>query len=402
MSRSLGNWLAVGVFAFWAALTVGGVVLLALTWGSPAGNLVESGPSTALGAVADGVFACVGLLLAIKLPRNAIGWVFLAIAITLTLSFVLPRYGIYALAHPGSLPGATVALSLAQAGWIWLISSMALLLLLFPDGALLSPRWRPVLVLAFAGAAVTWIGFITAPGPLQKPFEAHENPFGVEALRGVDRVLVFGWSLMIAAMFAGAGSMVHRYRRSKGIERQQVKLFTCAAVAFPLAAIAANVFESTPIVGGLANQLAGLTSVLLPVATAIAVLRYRLYDIDRIVSRTIVFGVLTVLLGGAYVGLVLVGQALFSSFAGGSHLAIAGSTLVVAALFLPLRARIQRIVDQRFNRRRYDAQRTLEAFGARLREQIDLETLRSDLGSVVEDTMQPRHVSLWLRREPAR
>jgi hypothetical protein len=150
--------------------------------------------------------------------------------------------------------------------------------------------------------------------------------------------------------------------------------------------------------GDLGDVFFALTLAVLPAATAIAMFKYRLYEIDRVISRTLVYGVLTVILGAAYAGLVLAGQALFSSFAGGSNLAIAGSTLVVAGLFLPLRGRVQLVVDRRFYRRRYDAQRTLEAFGARLRQEIDLQSLSLELRGVVDQTMQPAHLSLWLRR----
>ena len=206
-------------------------------------------------------------------------------------------------------------------------------------------------------------------------------------------------------MLLGAASLVIRFRRSEGIERQQYRLFTAAAVAFPVASMATNLFESTVYgpwafagaVDILLNAVTVTAALLLPAATAIAILRYRLYEIDRIISRTLVYGALTLILGAAYVGLVLAGQALFASFAGGSNLAVAVSTLVVAALFLPVRARVQGFVDRRFYRSRYDAQRTLGSFGSRLREQVELDQLTTDLTAVVGETMQPAHTSVWLR-----
>ena len=170
-------------------------------------------------------------------------------------------------------------------------------------------------------------------------------------------------------------------------------LFALAA-GLTLAVTTGNDTSVRGILGGIGF---GVSLFALPIAIGVAILRYRLYDIDRLISRTLVYGTLTLILGAAYVGLVLGGQALFASFAGGSNLAIAASTLAVAALFLPMRSRVQRFVDRRFYRRRYDAQRTLEAFGSRLREQVELDALATDLGAVVADTMQPTHVAVWLR-----
>jgi hypothetical protein len=307
--------------------------------------------------------------------------------------------------HPGSLPAGVVTAAIYQTGWVILISGIVLLLLLFPHGRLPSPRWWRVVALAGVGAVTTWVGFTTRSGPLDSPFAAHDNPLGVEALRQVDRLLREGWVLMVAAMVAGGISLVLRFRRARGVERQQYMLFTVAAVAFPVFSVGVNAFESAVSVrsgsmhqvDNVLNAITALLALLLPVSVAIAVLRYRLYEIDRLISRTLVYAALTIVLGATYVGLVLAGQALFSSFAGGSNLAIAASTLVVAALFLPLRARVQRFVDRRFYRGRYDAQQTLEGFGARLREQVDLETLRAGLVEVVDETMQPSHAGVWLR-----
>jgi hypothetical protein len=191
-------------------------------------------------------------------------------------------------------------------------------------------------------------------------------------------------------------SIVVRFRRSRGVERLQLKWVASAG-----SVMVAGFFFAFVGAGTVLSDMGFLTGVvgfvLLPVAIGVAILRYRLFDIDRVISKTLVYAALSLVLGAGYVGLVLAGQALFSSFAGGSNLAIAASTLVVAALFLPVRARVQGFVDRRFYRRRYDAQRTLEGFGARLREQVELEALSTDLAVVVRETIQPSHVSLWLR-----
>jgi hypothetical protein len=199
----------------------------------------------------------------------------------------------------------------------------------------------------------------------------------------------------LVSVVAAAIIVVRRFRRSRGDERQQFKWFATSAGFLVVTVPVATAFNWT----GIGGIVITFQLIALPVSVGIAVLRYRLYEIDVIIRRTLVYGTLSALLAGAYIGLVLVGQAISSTFTGGSNLAIAASTLIVAALFLPVRSRVQHFVDRRFYRSRYDAQRTLEGFGARLREQVDLETLRSDLGAVVEDTMQPAHVSVWLRRE---
>jgi hypothetical protein len=198
-------------------------------------------------------------------------------------------------------------------------------------------------------------------------------------------------------VLAGIGLLL-RFRRSLGEEREQFKWLAASAGLL----VAILPFSAAFNYSGIADKAFGIALIALPISVGIAVLRYRLYEIDRIISRALVYGSLTAVLGAAYVGLVLVGQWLFSSFAGGSDLAIAVSTLVVAALFLPLRSRLQGLVDRRFYRSRYDAQRTLESFGARVREEVDLEALSVDLRGVVAETVRPVHVSLWLRDGAAR
>jgi hypothetical protein len=267
-------------------------------------------------------------------------------------------------------------------------------LLLFPNGRLLTPRWRYVLWVGAAGVSLMALSAVLSAGPLSG-FPELQNPVGVDSAV-LHWSFVPGFLLFSAALIATVASVVLRFRRAAGEERQQLTVLLAAGV------LVAAAFVVGGFLGNWLGENFGVAVTLLavlaiPVAIGVAMLRYRLYEIDRVVSRTLVYGALTVILGAAYAGLVLAGQAVFSSFAGGSDLAIAVSTLVVAALFLPLRARVQRVVDRRFYRRRYDAQRTLEAFGARLRQEVDLATLSGELRGVVQETIQPAHVTLWLR-----
>jgi hypothetical protein len=272
--------------------------------------------------------------------------------------------------------------------------------LLFPTGRLLSPRWRPVAWLA--GAATAALMVLGALGPeldLARD-RVIANPIGVAwagnpAESTVDLTLSV---LLVMSGLAAAVSLVLRFRRSRGEERQQLKWFTYAVALLPLFALA----DFLPYSGG--SLLSAVPLVLLPVAVGIAILRYRLYEIDRLINRTLVYGLLTALLAGISAGAVLVlGQVFGGVGTDPPSWAVAGATLAVAALFQPARHRIQAVVDRRFNRRKYDAAKTVEAFSARLRDEIDLDALSAELLAVAHQTMQPTTAALWLRPSvPAR
>jgi hypothetical protein len=292
----------------------------------------------------------------------------------------------------GSRPHDDLAAWIANFAWVPFTTVLLCELpFRFPDGALLSPRWRRAERLAALQIAVLTLGLAFAPGrlnsyPIDNPYPGGE---AFTVLRGI------GFALLIACVGLGVVAIVLRFGRARDRERQQLKWLTYGAIVAALGFVAGAVFTFGP-----GTDVWAVTVPIMIAAVGLsagaAVLRYRLYDIDRLISRTLSWIALTALLGAGYVVLVLAGQGVFSSFAGGSNLAIAVSTLVVAALFLPLRGRVQRVVDRRFYRRRYDAERTLEAFGARLREQVELEGVTADLGRVVAETVQPAHLSIWL------
>ena len=271
---------------------------------------------------------------------------------------------------------------------IWL-SLAAFALLLTPTGSLPSPRWRWWAWVAAAAPVAVLLAETTAKDPLAPDYIG--NPLEVSG--PLSRVLLAlgaaGVAALLASVFVAAWSMVRRYRRARGLERQQLQWLALGSVAF-LSAIVAAFFSQESIV----SFSLGTCVALVPLSTGAAIARYRLYDIDRIVSRTLAYALLTVLLGAGYAGVVLgLGRLLPQR----SNLSVAIATLAVAALFQPVRRRIQRAVDRRFNRRRYDAAETIVAFSARLRAQVDLDTLAGELVEVVEATMQPTRTSLWLR-----
>jgi hypothetical protein len=285
-----------------------------------------------------------------------------------------------------------------------LISSLALLLLLFPDGRLPSRRWRPVVWTLLVVDVSTWIGNTLVPGPFSRPLNRYDNPLGIGALRSAGAALSApGW-LIILVFAAGAVSLVRRFRAAEGDERLQYKWLTFAAALFPVAMLVTQLIDafagSASTADTLASTASGIVATAIPVATAVAVLRYRLYDIDRIVSRAVVYGALSALLAGAYVAIVLALEPAFGSLTHGSELAVGCSTLAVAWLFRPVRARVQASVDRRFYRSKTDVEETLARFGARLQREADLETLLAELDHVVRDALQPALIAVWLRNDP--
>jgi hypothetical protein len=283
----------------------------------------------------------------------------------------------------------------------------ALLFLLFPNGRLLSSSWRPVMWTAVGAGATFLVLYAFTPGPLDT-FPFITNPVGIGGAVGDILVMLqpIGLVVLLIAFLASAVSLILRLRRAKGVERQQLKWFVYAATLATIGAVVAlaggNVFASElmNVIGYWEGQLAFAA---LPVFTGIAILRHRLYDIDIIINRTLVYGSLTATLALIYFGGVATTEAIFHALTGEERqpqLAIVVSTLVIAALFMPLRRRIQALIDRRFYRRKYDAAKTLEAFSAKLRDETDLAALSEDLVGVVRETMQPAHVSLWLHPDP--
>jgi hypothetical protein len=309
---------------------------------------------------------------------------------------VYVRYGL--VARPGALPAADYLAGFAAGTVVTWLSCASFVLLLTPTGSLPSKRWRWWARVAASAPVVFLLGSIVDPAPLYPEYPAVTNPLAAPpALVGPLRAAT-GMALLatVLGVPVAAGSLVVRFRRARGTERQQLRWLALAAALAPLAVLvtAAGLrAENWAVVNG----AVGLYLALPPLATGAAILRYRLYDLDRIISRTLSYGLLTVLLGLGYAGMVLgLGQLLGRD----SSLVVAGATLAVAGVFQPARRRVQRVVDRRFNRRRYDAAQTIAAFSARLREEVDLDSLMGELLTVVEETMQPTQASLWLRSQP--
>jgi hypothetical protein len=347
-------------------------------------------------------FATLGALVVSRRPGNAIGWIFLVVSVVIAVQVFSGQYATVALAQNGpALPGGDRAAwlsGLTQATAV--MGGFLFLVLLFPTGRLLSPRWRVLAWAAGLAVAAFLVFDALAPGPIEA-FPSVRNPFGIEAAAAAFELLgAVGLWTALACFVAAIVSLILRFYRSRGDERLQLKWFTYAATVGFLAIVLGNTLAPAAFEGRFGTLVWTLAPLSLPIAAGIAILKYRLYDIDVIINRTLVYVVLTVSLASIYLGGVAALQYALRALTGQelrSQLAVVASTLVIAALFNPLRRRIQSFVDRRFYRQKYDARKTLEEFGARLRDETDVGRLSEDLVGVVQDTLQPEHASLWLR-----
>jgi hypothetical protein len=405
MSHRTASWLAWSVCALSLALTALSFLFIVLSlrqdapiffyWLEPA-------------AIAVG-YSVIGAIIASRLPSHPIGWICCAIGFMGAVEHISGEYAAYALlANPETLLGGKAMLWISLWAWIVMFGLIVFLLLLFPTGRLPSHRWR---TFAWLSAALTLVAVILvaiSPDAVLDTLGSSDdgrlsltNPLGVEGLPNLYRPVQ---ASVLALGLVAAASVVMGRRGARGIERQQIKwLLYAGAIWFVGNVLRTLVFSPMEgvwwgvWVGYLLVGVGGLGG---PIAIGIAILRYRLYEIDTLINRTLVYGALTAALVAVYFGGVATTQAIFRAFTGQEQqpqLAIVVSTLLIAALFNPLRRRIQGFIDRRFYRRKYDAAKTLEAFSAKLRDETDLDALSDDLVGVVRETMQPAHVSFWLR-----
>jgi hypothetical protein len=413
MSTRAAAWLAWSLAALSVAMSLAIIALYALLRSAPQ---VPSSLGTRLDlidllvGVPFLVFPIVGAMIASKHPRNPVGWTCLATGFLFLLLGVIEYYSVYGVAQPGSVP---FPVGIAWLGnWLW-VPAVGLfatyLFLLFPDGRLPSRRWRPLAWLSGALIVLLSISFGLAPGPVASLPPRIRNPFGLEGAAWLFNAANIGFPLLALCILASVVSLVLRYRRSRGEERHQIKWIAFAASVVGLLFVIGTVIQliyapEQPSWSELLDVVTVLSYTGVPIAVGFAVLKHRLYDIDVIINRTLVYGSLTASLALVYFGGVATIQAIFRALTGQQEqpqLAIVVSTLVIAALFSPLRRRIQGFIDRRFYRRKYDAAKTLEAFSAKLRDETNLEALNDELVGVVSETMQPAHVSLWLRPDTA-
>jgi hypothetical protein len=379
------------------------LVLVALNSSHPDVRIPEPWLAHTVSAVA---FSSVGAVVGSRRPENPIGWLFSAIGVFAAIVLLSSEYAAYTLlARPDSLSGGLAMGWIRAWAWVPYVGLFVLLFLVFPEGWPQSRalRWFTSLVLFVIAYGTVLAAF--SPGPIDAIGGVVDNPLGMEALRGVGTNSAVGpvESVLYVLGIVAAASLFGRMRRARGVERQQLKWFAYATVVLVGGVVLDfTVSEATGVQWlreiGFVLTMVGLAG--LPMAIGIAVLRYRLYNIDRIINRTLVYGSLTATLVALYFGGIVLLQEIFVLLTGEkSTVAVVGSTLLIAALFNPLRRRIQGFIDIRFYRRKYNARKTLEDFSTKLKNETDLEALNNDLLGVVRETMQPAHVSLWLRSD---
>lgn len=390
-------------------LVFGSVVGFVALWGWLALSYPERAPHpddagigvAVIAMVLALLFSLVGGLIIRRQARNSVGYIFCTLGLVYAGGIALGDYAWISFNRDEWWPFTRAAGYIADVTFQnpSMFGFFVFFFLLFPDGGLPSRRWRPLAFLAAFSIVGLFVNGALRPD-LLNPIPI-QNPMGVEALEPVREVLdVSSFAGLVIALVGSVASLVVRLRRSRGDERQQIKWFLAAAtVLTTLIAIAPVTFftPSFPVWAWPVALLTGLS--LIPIAAGVAILRYRLYEIDVIINRALVYSVLTAILGGSYLGSVVLLQGLLGPITRDSDVAIAGSTLAVAALFRPARTRVQAFIDRRFYRRRYDAAETLDRFSATLRDQLDLHSLSRELVTAVGSTMQPAHVSLWLRSD---
>ena len=423
MSSRATSWLAWCLWLLCVALISFALLFYFLASPTPA---TDTPPTlTALFRILSLAFPTVGALVASRRPENPIGWIFCGTGLLYGVQAFASGYADYALLeHTGSLPGGEFLAWISR--WIGvpvLPLAGALLVLLFPNGKLLSRNWQPVVWMAACGSAMLAFSAALAPGPLsfQPTFD---NPLGLGGAigklgpsesgplfdqpslakpadtkintGGVVEILVrVGFFFVLVSWLFAVAAMITRMDQARGAERQQLKWFVYTVALLVVGFLAALLgFGQHSVAWNIGIAAFNF----LPIAAGIAILRYHLYDIDVVINRTLVYGVLTAALALVYVGSIVLLQGLFRALTGEtSQLAVVASTLAIAALFVPLRQRVQAFIDRRFYRRKYDVAKTLQAFNTRLRDDVDLDSVADDLVEVVKETMQPAHVTLWLR-----
>jgi hypothetical protein len=408
MSRHVAAWLAWSVCALSLLILAMSLVLIFLGWSTQMPDVWGSPQEQAITVAGFVGVPIVGGLIASHRPANLYGWLWLGLGMSFALMQFGQAYASYALvAEPGSLPAPRTLVTVLGEGWLAAIIIVPFLFLLFPDGHLPSPGWRLVawMIVIVGVPSLILAPFVSDEGgaaPIENPFVIHGA-----AAEAISALIDPAITVIFVAIIISGVSLVLRYHRASGIQRQQIKWFAYAAalngflVAIDTLGFTDLLFRY-PFGDALWSVLGTVAFVSLNAAVAIAILRYRLYDIDILINRTLVYGPLTATLVALYFGGIVVLQRVFVALTGEqSTLAVVASTLLIAALFTPLRRRIQSLIDRRFYRSKYDARKTLEAFSLKLRNETDLDALNDDLVGVVRETMQPAHVSLWLRPEMA-